>query len=108
MTVTVKRKNKNEVEKELLFTLPDADETVEDHEYWIPKTVPANLALVYLKAVAERGDVVAAWLMIEALLGSDAVDALIASDDLTEDDLNSILEVVSNKAMGATEKSLGK
>jgi hypothetical protein len=96
-----------EVEREPLFYLDD-EETGEPVEYTIPKKIPANITIQYLRDCANDGQEVALGKAMRVVLGEDAMDALADSESVTDENMTAIMAIVEKKLMAQMKKSLGK
>lgn len=76
--------------------------------YTVPKRVGPNVALRYLRDVRRHGPEHAIAGIMEALLGREAMDALADYDDLTEEQLEQVMEAVQMHVLGPLEKRSGK
>jgi hypothetical protein len=75
--------------------------------YQVPAKPRLNLALRYLKARRESGEMEAASLLLEQMVGGEGFDALMNYDDLTPEILEQVTTAAAKLAMGGLEKSLG-
>lgn len=91
-----KKKATEDVEVIDLFTL-------DGKTYSIPAKAKANLGLRYLKSVRESGPDLAAGELLEAMIGTEAYDALMNYDDLEPDDLTQVMEAVQKVVLGGVE-----
>ena len=89
-----------EAEREPLFY-------IDEDEYTIPKTIPPNITIKYLRDCAHDGQEVALGRAMEVVLGADAMEALAESDSVTEENMTSIMRIVERKLMAQMKKSLG-
>jgi len=111
-----------EVEMEALFVLEDqpvigedgyqeVDEDgtprVEDVTYSIPKDVPPNLAMRYLRDVRAGGDQYAVAEAFALLLGEHTLDALAEAEGMTDENMQQVMDIVEVKMTSATSKALG-
>lgn len=85
-----------EPEKIHLFTLDGKD-------YFIPATIRPGIALRYLYVLKMNGEQPAVAELLYAVLGDDAMRILGESDQVTQDDINVIMEIVKERALGALE-----
>lgn len=82
--------------------------SIDGRMYQMPVKVGANVALGYMKMARTHGqDVAMGWAM-EKVLGTEAYDALANCDDVSPDDLESVMKVVHTNIMGAVEAGKGK
>lgn len=97
MSIVLERRSSTEpVEMIDLFEL-------DGEMYQIPAQPKINMVLKYLNmARTESEDKAIGWLL-EQMVGEDAYHALMDFDDLTADQLKTIMMVVENTAMGALE-----
>lgn len=79
-----------------------------DTEYTIPKEIPKGVALQYLRHAAERGHELATAPLLVRVLGEDAYEALEQSKGLTDEQLEKIVEIIVNLALGKQETKEGK
>lgn len=77
-------------------------------EYTIPKSIPTGAALQYLRIAGERGEQFAAPTLLTRVLGEDAYQALEESKALDDDQLERIIKIVIDLALGRGEKREGK
>lgn len=85
----------------VLFSLNGTD-------YYVPKKVGPNIALRYLRDVRRHGKEHAIGGLMEAMLGERGMDALAEYEDLTTEDLESVMVAVEKHVLGPLEKSMGK
>jgi len=79
-----------------------------DTEYSIPKMIPTGAALQYLRIAGERGEQFAAPILLTRVLGEDAYQALEESKALEDEQLERIIKIVIDLALGRKEKKEGK
>ena len=82
--------------------------SIDGVDYDIPAKPRANLALKYLWEVKTRGQEVAAAVLLEELVGADGFQALMAYDDLTEEQLASVMEAAQKVVLGNREAPKGR
>jgi len=104
--VVIKKGAAKDVEQEVLFILED-DETNEQTEYFIPKTVRPNLAIKYLNNLRNEGGEYAMAVAMADLLGDETMNVMAESEDIGEDEMEQIMVIVTNKMLGAMEKMQG-
>lgn len=75
-----------------------------DDEYTIPKHIPRGVALQYLRHASEVGHEVATAPLLIRVLGEDAYMALEQSRALEQDQLDRIVEIIVEQALGKQEK----
>jgi hypothetical protein len=75
-----------------------------DTEYTIPKNVPAGAALEFLRIAKVHGQEVGAGALLTRVLGEEAYQALEQSRGLTDGQLNQIVDLVMDLALGRKEK----
>ena len=76
---------------------------IDDREYTIPKVMRTNDALDCLHVFRTQGELFATDYLLEKLLGEEAYTALRSYKGLTSDDLKQIVEVATERMMGAAE-----
>lgn len=93
----------DEVEEERvpLFYIGDA-------EYTIPREIPPGVALQYLRHARESGHELATPPLLVRVLGEDAYMALEQSKAMTEEQLERIVKLIIDLALGQAEKQEGK
>lgn len=79
-----------------------------DIEYTIPKHIPKGVALQYLRQAGERGHELATAPLLIRVLGEDAYEALEQSKGLTDEQLESIVDIIVGQALGKQEDEKGK
>jgi hypothetical protein len=89
-----------EVEREPLFYIDDV-------EYTIPKTIPANITIRYLQDTYDRGQEYALAAAMREVLGAEAMEALADSESVTDEHMTQIMGIVEKKLMAQMRKSLG-
>lgn len=72
-------------------------------EYTVPTKLPAGLALEYLRVAKEFGQEVGAGALLSRALGEEAYSALEQSRGLTDEQLNQIITLVLDLALGRAE-----
>lgn len=87
---------KDEAEQVELFSL-------DGQMYSIPAKPKVNIALKYLRLVRQQGQEVAAGWLLEELLGTEAYEALMDFEDLTEEQLETVMMVAQTAILGAME-----
>lgn len=75
-----------------------------DVEYTVPASVPVGMALEYLRVAREAGAEVGAGALLSRALGEEAYLALEKSRGLTDEQLNQIIGIVLDLALGRSEK----
>src|SRR5882757_3140203 len=71
--------------------------------FQIPEKPKVNVALKYLKIARIQGPDMAAGWLLEELLGTEAYEALMNFDDLTTDQLETVMMVAQEVTLGAME-----
>lgn len=74
-----------------------------DVEYTVPDSIPAGVALEYLRVSAAVGPDAASGVILTRVLGEDAYQALEQARGLTGEQLMQIVQLVVDRAMGALE-----
>lgn len=87
--------------KVYLFSLNGVD-------HFLPERVGPNVSFRYLRDLRKSGPEIAVANLFVALLGEDALDALADADDLTEEDVETVMKAVQRHALGPTEGGRGK
>lgn len=107
---------------------PDADETPAPEEespasagadrielfaingksYSIPKRPGPNVTIRYLRDVRRHGKEHAIAGLMEAMLGTEGMDALADYEDLTDEEMDSVMDAVQRHVLGPLEKKTGK
>lgn len=77
-------------------------------EYTIPKEIPPGAALQYLRQARESGHELATPPLLIRVLGEDAYMALEQSKAVKEDQLERIVKLIVDLALGQAEKKEGK
>lgn len=78
--------------------------SIDGKDYFIPKEPGPNVSVRYLRDVRKHGQDYAVAGLMEAMLGEDGVDALAEYEELTEEDLDHIMEAVKRHALGRGTK----
>jgi len=81
--------------------------TIDGVEYSMPAEPPAFVVLAYLKTVREKGDDVAAYELLENMLGEEAYEALRNCKTATVSDLAAITRIVGEHSVGAIAAGRG-
>lgn len=76
---------------------------LDDKMYQIPAQPKINLALRYLNMSRKQGNDNALGWLLEQMVGEEAYEALMGFDDLTPEQLKTIMMVVEGVTMGALE-----
>lgn len=79
-----------------------------DDEYTIPREIPPGAALQYLRQARESGHELATPALLIRVLGEDAYMALEQSKAVTEDQLEQIVKLIVDLALGQKEKKDGE
>lgn len=92
--------------------IPANDEVPEDRipifyigttEYTVPASIPAGVALEYLRVSAAVGPDAASGVILTRVLGEEAYSALEQARGLTGEQLMQIVQLVVDKALGSLE-----
>lgn len=75
-----------------------------DDEYTIPREIPPGVALQYLRQARESGHELATPPLLIRVLGEDAYMALEQSKAVREDQLERIVKLIVDLALGQAEK----
>lgn len=81
---------------------------IDDIEYTIPEKARPNILIKYLNNVKAGGVDTAIAIAMHDLLGSDAMEALEASEAVTEEHMFQIMDIVEDILMKSMEKQSGK
>jgi len=79
-----------------------------DDEYTVPTEIPPGAALQYLRQARESGPELATPPLLVRVLGEEAYTALEQSRAVTEDQLEKIVKLIVDLALGRQEKKEGK
>lgn len=79
-----------------------------DEPYTIPKTIPKGVALQYLRQASTMGHELATAPLLIRVLGEDAYMALEESKALTGPQLEKIVDIIVQQALGEQEDEKGK
>ena len=88
------------VEREPFFS-------IDGKMYTIPKEVSPNLAMIYLKVLRTAGADKAVQVIMDRLLGPEAIDALAECDAINDEQMRKIIGRVQLKINGVMEKVTG-
>lgn len=75
-----------------------------DDEYTVPRSVPAGIALQYMRVARESGTEAGAGALLSRALGEEAYLALEKARGLTDEQLNRIIQIVLDLSLGKVEK----
>lgn len=81
---------------------------IDDVPYDVPKTIPKSAALKVLRVMRTQGQEAAMQLTMELMLGEDAYEALMECDDVTDEQLETIVTTCSRLMFGKAENAAGK
>lgn len=81
--------------------------SIDGKSYSIPNKPRVNVALRYLKLAREQGVDAAAAYLIESLIGADGYEALMNYEDLTSEELASIVSAAQKATLGGLEAPKG-
>lgn len=76
---------------------------IDDREYTIPKVMPTNDALACLHVFRTQGNLFATDHLLETLLGVEGYAALLSYKKLKPEDLQAIIEIATERMLGAAE-----
>jgi len=79
---------------------------IDDEEYTIPKKIKPNITMKYFNDVLEKGESYAIAAAMDAVLGTDAMEALAECDAVSDEHMEQIMAVVEKKLVGAQKKQL--
>lgn len=78
--------------------------SIDGKVYQVPAKPRLNVALRYLDEMRRRGEIFAGMKLLEDLLGDEGFKALMEYDGLTSENLNAVLKVASELALGSLEE----
>lgn len=97
--IALKSNKDRKIEYQTLFS-------IDDKEYQIPTKIRPNQGLQIMHAFRTLGETGGVSFMLETLLGAEGYEALINFDDLTEEDLEAVIDVAFKLVQDSTsEKS---
>jgi hypothetical protein len=88
------------VEREPFFS-------VDGKMFTIPRQAPANLSMVYLKTLRNAGADKAVQVIMDQMLGPEAIDALAECGSITDDQMAQLMRRIQLKVEGLMEKVTG-
>lgn len=88
-------------ERVVLFSL-------DDQEFTIPKKFPVGLGLKVIRTMRRRGQEVAMAELLEEVIGEDAYEALVNYPDLSNDDIEHLMQIVNKLALGSLDGPKGR
>lgn len=77
--------------------------TIDDRPYFISGKPRIALPLRYMRNLRKHGQSYAEALFLEEVLGEEAHEALISCDDLTQEELEKVIEIATKAAFGDLE-----
>lgn len=80
---------------------------IDDIEFTIPKEVPPNITIGYIRDMRNGNTEQATARVFDALLGREGLDALAECDSLEPEQLKEIMRVIEIKVMAAAEQMQG-
>lgn len=89
-------KTKVKVERVPLFVIDGVT-------YTIPKKPRPNIGLKYMRVLKKEGQEIAIAGLLEDMLGEDGYAALTECEDLTEEEFQAVMDLVSKLALGDKE-----
>lgn len=84
---------------DLLFSLGDK-------HYYMPDQIPPNIAFKFLRDRRREDQIFAVAGLIENLLGAKALDALADADDMSAEDMKTLMKIINDKVMGKLEEAM--
>lgn len=75
--------------------------------YQIPAKPRVNLALRVIKMMREHGAEAGQAMVLPDVIGLEAFDALTGYDDLTDEQMQQVVQLAMRTTMGGLEKSMG-
>ena len=83
-----------------LFSLGVGDN---EKHYYMPEQVPPNIAFKFMRDRRREDVVYAVAGLIENAIGPDALDALAEADDMSAEDMRTLMKIIQEKVMGHME-----
>lgn len=83
----------------LLFSLGD-------QHFFMPDEIPPNIAFKFLRDRRREDQPYAVAGLLEALLGAKALDALAEADDMSKEDMKTLMKIIQDKVMGELEEAM--
>lgn len=83
----------------LLFSLGDK-------HFYMPDQIPPNIAFKFLRDRRREDQTYAVAGLIENLLGPKALDALADADDMSGEDMKTLMKIINDKVMGKLEEAM--
>lgn len=81
---------------------------IDEKAYDIPKVVPPNTTIRYMRDVIYEGSEYALAIAMEEVLGAEAMEALAECKTISEDQVKEIMNLVERMLLASSEKSTGK
>lgn len=81
--------------------------SIDDTDYFMPKYVPASLALQVLDKMRTTNENAALAWVLEKVLGTEAYQALLNCPTLSAADLKRVMKVVTEHVLGQLEDAKG-
>lgn len=107
MGIKVKKGVIPEVKWETLFTLESDEPLGEATDYQIMETVPARLALQYLRNVQTIGTERATSMALMEIMGARTFDAIADSPEIDDETAKQLWAIAQSKLLGALETIQG-
>jgi hypothetical protein len=98
-----------------LYTTPPEDAppvemvkvfTLDDRDYYIPKTPPASAVLAFMRVAQEEGEAAGNALLLRLLIGEENYAALESCPTLTFEQYGTIVTIVNKHSVGLFQRFL--
>jgi hypothetical protein len=86
-----------------LFSL---GEGAKREHFFMPDEVPPNIAFAFLRDRRREDMPYAIAGLIEKLIGPKALDALADAEDMSPEDMKTLMKIINDKAMGKMEEAM--
>ena len=87
----------------LLFSLGEGDKR---QHFYMPDEIPPNIAFKFLRDRRREDQPYAVAGLLETLLGPKALDALADADDMSKEDMKTLMKIIGDKVMGELEEAM--
>lgn len=81
---------------------------IDDKAYDVPRVVPPNVSIKYMRNVLNEGGSYALAASMEEVLGAEAMKALAECRTTSQEQMKQILDLVERMLVAANEKTTGK
>lgn len=86
-----------------LFSLGEGEKR---EHFFIPDHIPPNIAFKFMRDRRREDMVFAVGGIIETLIGARALDALADADDMSDEDMKTLMKIINDKMMGKLEEAM--